>query len=81
MAAWAQLGKHLGMDRKEIQLRLQRTPVEDLSEDELEAEGERLKAELRALMSPARAKAEMQKLHGELAELAVIANGTLPSSS
>jgi len=43
--------------------------------DELEAESKRLRAELRALMSPAQAKAEMQKLHGELAALEVIANG------
>jgi len=34
----------------------------------------RLDSELMAIMSPAEAKAEMQKIHGALAELEAIAN-------
>jgi len=75
VAAWAQLGKHLGMDRKDIQLRIDQPRAEDMTETALESELERVRTELISLMSPAQAKAEMQKIHGELAELEAIANG------
>jgi len=72
VAAWAQLGKHLGMDRKDINLRLEQKPA-DLDPDALRAELAELDAELMALMSPAQARAEMKKIHSVLAELEVIA--------
>jgi len=49
--------------------------AEDMSPAVLEDELERVRHELHALMSPAEAKAEMHRLHGELAELEVIAIG------
>lgn len=73
VTAWAQLGKHLGMDRRDINLRLERTPADEMSPDELEAELARINAEHMAIMSPAQAKAEIQRLHGNIAELEVIA--------
>jgi len=60
VAAWAHLGTHLGMDRKDIQLRIEHTPVDDMTDAEVEAELEAYRRERMALMSPAEAKAEIQ---------------------
>ena len=69
-AAWAHLGTHLGMDRKGIQLRIEHTPVDDMTDAEVEAELEAYRRERMARMSPAEAKAEMQRVHGELTVIA-----------
>ncbi len=75
VAAWSHLGKHLGMDHKDILLKIERTPAEDMTDAEIEAELEADRREHMALMTPAEAKAEMQRVHGELAELTAIADG------
>jgi len=46
VAAWAQLGKHLGMDRKDINLRHEQGPAVDMTPDEVKAELERVQAEI-----------------------------------
>ena len=38
VAAWSHLGKHLGMDRKNINLRLEQRPADEMSPDERDAE-------------------------------------------
>ena len=50
VAAWAQLGKHLGMDRKDINLRVEQKPGGDLTPDERAAELQRVQAELAELV-------------------------------
>ncbi len=49
VAAWAQLGKHLGMDRRDINLRLEQKPADEMTPDELKAELARVQAELAAI--------------------------------
>ena len=73
-AAWAHLGKHLGMDRRDINLRLEQRPADEMSPDELDAEMERLRHDHMAIMSPDEARAEIQRLRGNITELEVIAN-------
>ena len=63
------LGKHLGMDRKDINLRLEQKPADDMTPDELAAEIAQLNRERRALMSPDEAKAQIQRLQGGITEL------------
>ena len=41
VAAWTQLGKHLGMDRRDINLQLEQRPVVDMTREERAAELER----------------------------------------
>ena len=69
VAAWSHLGKHLGMDRKDINLRLEQKHADKMSQDERDAERARVDRELWAIMSPDAAKAEIQKLQGGIAEL------------
>ena len=49
LGACPALAKHLDMDRKDIQLRLEQTPATELSPDELDAELAQVRAELAAL--------------------------------
>lgn len=49
VAAWAQLGKHLGMDRRDVRLWIDQPRVEDMTPAALEAELDRQQAELAAL--------------------------------
>ena len=46
VAALAHLGKHFGMDRKDINLRLEQRPAVDMTPAERDAELERVEAEL-----------------------------------
>ncbi len=54
VAAWAQLAKHLGMDRKDINLRLEQKPA-DMTPDALADELARVQAELDAIEAKASA--------------------------
>ena len=58
------------MDRKDILLRLEHTPVEDMTDADLDAELSKFRHGRLARMSPAEAKAEMQRVHDELAVIA-----------
>ena len=49
VAAWAQLGKHLGMDKKDLRITLENKPADEMTPAELEAELARVSAELAAL--------------------------------
>ncbi len=69
VAAWTQLGKHLGMDRKDINMRLEQKPADDMTPAEVRADIEELLAERRVRMSPDKAKAEIQRLQGGIDEL------------
>ena len=51
--------------------------VDNMTPDERDAEQARVEREIWALMSPDEARAEIQKLRGSIAELAVIAGGGL----
>jgi len=55
VAAWTQLGKHLGMDRRDINLRLDRPPASEMSPEERAAELARVQAELDAIEAKASA--------------------------
>ncbi len=54
VAAWTQLGKHLGMDRRDINLKLEQKPM-DMTPAELAAELARVQAELDAIEAKASA--------------------------
>ncbi len=54
VAAWTQLSKHLGMERKDINLRLEQKPM-DMTPDELAADLARVQAELDAIEAKASA--------------------------
>ena len=72
VAAWAHLGTHLGMDRKDIQLRIEHTPVDDMTDAEVEAELEAYRRE----RTPNRATAEIKaafRLHGDELVVALLA--------
>ena len=58
------------MDRKDILLKIERTLPEDMTDAEVEAELAQIRRERLARMSPAEAKAEMQRVHDELAVIA-----------
>ena len=49
VAAWSHLGRHLGMDRRDIQMKIEYAPAEVLSDTELVAELIRVRTELAAL--------------------------------
>ena len=55
VAAWSHLGKHLGMDRKDINLRLEQKPAGDMPPEELDAELAQVQAELDAIEARASA--------------------------
>ncbi len=69
VAAWAQLGKHLGMDSRNINLRLEQKPADEMTPGALAAEIDELLAERRVHKSPDEAKAEIQRPQGGIAEL------------
>jgi len=49
VAAWSHLGRHLGMDRKDINLRLEQKPAADMSPDERAVELASVEAQIAAL--------------------------------
>ncbi len=55
VAAWALLGKHLGMDRKDIQLQIDQPRFDDMSSEELAAELETIRTNIIQLYVTSRA--------------------------
>jgi len=49
VAAWSHLARHLGMDRRDIQLRLEHAPAEDMAPAALDAELVEVRAKLAAI--------------------------------
>ncbi len=66
VAAWAHLGRHLGMDNKGITLRIDQPRAEDMAPAELEAELDRLQAELAALDAKEAAMVALNQIGGRL---------------
>ena len=75
VAALGLLGKHLGMDRKDIQLQIDQPRVEDMTSEERDAEMETIRANIIQLMNPAELEVEKVRVTEELRRVEIACAG------
>ena len=71
----ALLGKHLGMDRKDIQLKIDQPRIEDMVSEELAAELEIIRANIISMLSPAELEVEKARVTEELRRVEIACGG------